>query len=144
MFMVSQSGFLRLFQPAALLTHAGGRVPARGSSSLAARALKTSFVLQVSHVPSRLPFQAAFRSLSYNLLAHSIITSIDRLKLQAIDELKSKISESKKILANLEADLEKLTRDNGLKAHRTRRPSVTDDELKPHILEVVARMGLRV
>jgi len=72
---------------------------------------------------------------------------IVELKKQALIELKEKLVEARKSVADLEAQLAELT---GTEApttsvapvRRTRRPSVSDDELKPLILKVMAQHGM--
>ncbi len=69
---------------------------------------------------------------------------IEHLKLGAINELKSKIAETRRTLAEQEAELAGLTgREVAETAplKRTRRPSVTDEQLKPQVLAVMAADG---
>jgi len=70
---------------------------------------------------------------------------IEQLKHNAILELKSKIIESRRILADLETELAKLTGKpvNEFQAPRVRRPSITDDQVKPQILAVMATDGAK-
>ncbi len=70
---------------------------------------------------------------------------IEQLKHNAILELKSQIIETRRILSEQEAELAKLTGRPAteFKAPRIRRPSITDDELKRQILEVMAAHGVK-
>jgi hypothetical protein len=69
---------------------------------------------------------------------------IAQLKLGAVTELRNKIAATRRALADQEAELAKLTgRPAGdlPVAKRTRRPSITDDQLKPQILAIMATDG---
>ena len=65
------------------------------------------------------------------------------LNQEAVDELKSKISDTKKLLRGFELQLEELTGKSTTpsKGRRTRRPSITDDELAATLLKVMASAG---
>ena len=55
---------------------------------------------------------------------------IEKLKNDAVTELRQKIVEARKVVTDLEAELEELTGKSvasGAKATRVRRPSITDD-----------------
>ena len=62
---------------------------------------------------------------------------------EAAEELKQKISDTKKVLRGYELQLEELTGKSTTpsKGKRTRRPSITDDELKGTLLKVMASVG---
>ena len=71
------------------------------------------------------------------------------LKHQALAELKEKLVEARKTVAALEAELSELTgkpaSESGATTtttvRRTRRPSISDDDLKPQVLKAMAQFG---
>jgi len=72
---------------------------------------------------------------------------IQGLKKQALTELKEKLVEARKTVADLEAQLAELTGTEAPAAstastRRTRRPSISDEELKPAVLKVMAQHGM--
>ncbi len=62
---------------------------------------------------------------------------------EAVHELKLKLADARKVVTNLEHDLEALTgRSVGLpKIRRERRPSITDEALQDQILKAMANFG---
>ncbi len=70
---------------------------------------------------------------------------ITELKLSAVTELRNKIAATRRSLADQEAELAKLTgrqpSETEAPSRRTRRPSITDDQLKPQILAIMATEG---
>ncbi len=70
-------------------------------------------------------------------------TQMEALNQEAVDELKVKISDTKKVLRGYELQLEELTgKSTGTpKARRERRPSISDDDLKGQLLKVMASAG---
>ena len=62
---------------------------------------------------------------------------------EAVHELKLRLADARKVVTNLEHDLEALTgRSVGLpKIRRERRPSITDEALQDQILKVMANFG---
>ena len=62
---------------------------------------------------------------------------------EAVHELKLRLADARKVVTNLEHDLEALTgRPVGLpKVRRERRPSITDEALQDQILKVMANFG---
>lgn len=62
---------------------------------------------------------------------------------ESIHELKLKLSDARKVVQLLEADLEQLTgKPSGApKVRRERRPSITDDALRDQLLKVLANFG---
>ena len=62
---------------------------------------------------------------------------------EAVHELKLKLADARKVVTNLEHDLEALTgRSVGLpRIRRERRPSITDEALQDQILKVMANFG---
>ena len=71
------------------------------------------------------------------------------LKKQALVELRDKLTEARKTVADLEKELTQLTGKSSdepatetTSTRRTRRPSVTDDELKPMVLKAMAQHGM--
>ena len=62
---------------------------------------------------------------------------------EAVHELKLKLSDARKVVSTLEAELEQLTgKPSGApKVRRERRPSIGDDALKDQILKVMANFG---
>ena len=68
---------------------------------------------------------------------------MEALNQEAVDELKAKISDTKKTLRGYELQLEELTgKSTGTpKARRVRRPSISDEDLKSQLLKVMASAG---
>jgi len=70
---------------------------------------------------------------------------ISKLKNGALAELKAKLAEAIKNVATLEKELAELTGQptaaSATAPRRTRRPSITDDELKPQVLKAMAQQG---
>ena len=68
---------------------------------------------------------------------------IEALNVEAIHELKLKLSDARKVVAQLEEELDNLTgKPGGLpKIRRERRPTITDDALKDQLLKVMAVHG---
>jgi len=71
------------------------------------------------------------------------------LKKQALVELREKLAEARKTVADLEKELAQLTGKSteepasaAIATRRTRRPSVTDDDLKPMVLKAMAQHGM--
>lgn len=70
------------------------------------------------------------------------------LKQQALAELKAQLLAAQKSVADLEAQLSQLTGKPAAEAastaptHRTRRPSISDEDLKPLILKAMAQKGM--
>ena len=62
---------------------------------------------------------------------------------EAVHELKLKLSDARKVVTDLEDELEQLTGKSspGPKARRERRPSITDEALKDQLLKVMAHYG---
>ena len=60
-----------------------------------------------------------------------------------VHELKLKLSDARKVVTDLEHELEQLTGKSsaGPKVRRERRPSITDEHLQPQILAVMAKNG---
>lgn len=71
---------------------------------------------------------------------------IQALKQQALAELKEKLVEARKNVAELEARLAELTgktvHETAAPVRRPRRPSITDEALKPLILKAMAQKGM--
>ena len=68
---------------------------------------------------------------------------VEVLNTEAVDELKSKISETKKVLRDYEQQLESLTgKSTGSpKTRRSRRSSISDEQLQPQLLKVITQNG---
>ena len=69
---------------------------------------------------------------------------IEQLKQEAVDELKQQLNEARKAVAALEEELAELTGKAAApetRTRRTRRPSITDDELRGQILKAMAAEG---
>ena len=70
------------------------------------------------------------------------------LKKQALVELREKLAEARKTVADLENELAQLTGKPAeepaaaVGTRRSRRPSITDDDLKPLILKAMAQHGM--
>jgi len=72
------------------------------------------------------------------------------LKHQALGELKEQLAAARKTVADLEAQLAQLTGKPAAETaatataptHRTRRPSISDDDLKPLVLKAMAQKGM--
>jgi len=68
------------------------------------------------------------------------------LKQQALDELKEQLAAAKKTVADLEKELAQLTgkpaEASAAPARRPRRPSISDEELKPLVLKAMAQKGM--
>ena len=81
---------------------------------------------------------------------HSLQQQIEALTAQmqaldeeAIHELKLKLSDARKVVSTLEAELAQLTGKPAgeTKIRRIRRPSITDEHLQPQLLAVMAKNG---
>ena len=68
---------------------------------------------------------------------------MEALDQEAIHELKLKLSDARKVVSTLEAELAQLTGKPAgeTKAKRVRRPSITDEHLQPQLLAVMAKNG---
>lgn len=69
---------------------------------------------------------------------------IEQLKQEAVDELKQQLNAARKVVAALEEELGELTGKPPVaetRTRRTRRPSVTDDDLRGQLLKVMAAEG---
>ena len=69
---------------------------------------------------------------------------IEALDLEAVHELKLKLSDARKVVSQLEDELAQLTgkpASGEPKAKRTRRPSITDEALQDQIMKVMANFG---
>jgi acetyl-CoA carboxylase alpha subunit len=71
---------------------------------------------------------------------------ISKLKKEGLAELKAKLADAIKNVATLEKELADLTGQSSSAApaaiqRRTRRPSITDDDLKPLVLKAMALKG---
>ena len=80
----------------------------------------------------------------------SLLKQIEELQKQAqeldqeaVHELKLKLSDARKVVTNLELELQELTGKHvGLpKVRRERRPSITDEALQGQIIKVMAQFG---
>lgn len=65
------------------------------------------------------------------------------LNQEAVHELKLKLSDARKVVSILEAELEQITgrSTETSKIRRERRPAITDDALKDQLLKVMANFG---
>ncbi len=77
---------------------------------------------------------------------------LESLREQAEDEIRQKLAEARQVVADLERELSEVTGRPSAseikalatpKRTRTRRPSISDEALKPQILEVLATAGQR-
>jgi FtsZ-binding cell division protein ZapB len=69
---------------------------------------------------------------------------LEALDQEAVDELKLKLSDARKVVTHLEMELEVLTGKTAslaVKVRRERRPSITDEALKDQLLKVMANFG---
>ncbi len=68
---------------------------------------------------------------------------VEALDQEAVHELKLKISDARKVVKDLESQLEELTEvaPASGRARRTRRPAITDEALQPQLLKVMAQHG---
>ena len=68
---------------------------------------------------------------------------IEALNAQAIQELRQKLSDARKVVTSLEEELADLTGKpaGAPKQRRERRPSITDDALKDQLIKVMASFG---
>lgn len=68
---------------------------------------------------------------------------IETLKQEAVDELRQKLNEARRVVSDLEDELAGLTGRPSAegRARRTRRPSIGDEELKGHLLKAMAADG---
>ncbi len=73
---------------------------------------------------------------------------IQDLKKQALVELREKLAEARKAVVDLEKELAQLTGKQAdepavaLATRRTRRASITDEDLKPLVLKAMAQFGM--
>ena len=70
---------------------------------------------------------------------------IERLKLEAIEEVKQRLHEARKLVAELEEELAEITgqpSSGAVKVRRPRRPSIGDEELRVQLLKAMAAEGL--
>ena len=69
---------------------------------------------------------------------------IERLKVEAVEEVKQRLHEARKLVVNLEEELAQITgRPPGeAKVRRPRRPSIGDEELRVQLLKVMAAEGV--
>jgi uncharacterized coiled-coil protein SlyX len=69
---------------------------------------------------------------------------LKELDQEAVQELRSKLAEARKVVTALEDELEALTGKTAepkVRVRRERRPSITDDALKDQLLKVMANFG---
>ncbi len=75
---------------------------------------------------------------------------LESLKEQAEDEIRQKLAEARQVVSDLERQLSEVTGRPSAseikalatpKATRIRRPSISDDDLKPQILQILAAAG---
>ena len=69
---------------------------------------------------------------------------IEQLKHEAVAELKQKLNEARGVVASLENELAELTGKSApaeARPRRSRRPSITDEELRGHLLKAMAAEG---
>jgi FtsZ-binding cell division protein ZapB len=69
---------------------------------------------------------------------------LEELDQEAVHELKLKLSDARKVVTNLELELEELTgkpASLAVKVRRARRESITDEALKDQLLKVMANFG---
>ncbi len=73
----------------------------------------------------------------------ALTAQMHALDAEAVHELKLKLSDARKVVTDLEHELEQLTGKSsaGSKVRRERRPSITDDALKDQLLKVMATHG---
>ena len=73
----------------------------------------------------------------------ALTAQMHALDQEAIHELKLKLSDARKVVTDLEADLAELTGkpSGGLKVKRERRPSISDEALQDQLLKVMATHG---
>ena len=68
---------------------------------------------------------------------------IETLKQEAVDEIRQKLGEARRVVTNLEHELAGLTGRQPFeeRTRRTRRPSIGDEELKSYVLKAMAADG---
>ena len=68
---------------------------------------------------------------------------IETLKQEAVDEIRQKLSEARRVVSDLENELAGLTGRPSTegRVRRVRRPSIGDEELKGHLLKAMAAEG---
>ena len=73
----------------------------------------------------------------------ALTAQMHALDQEAVHELKLKLSDARKVVTDLEHELERLTGKPAAltKVRRERRPSITDDALKDQLLQVLANFG---
>ena len=83
------------------------------------------------------------KKLSIQQQIQELQKQMQNLDQEAVHELKLKLSDARKVVTNLELELEELTgRPVGLpKVRRERRPSITDEALQGQIIKVMAQFG---
>ena len=82
------------------------------------------------------------RKLSIQQQIEALQKQMHDLDQEAVQELKLKLSDARKVVTTLEHELAQLTgQPAGPKVRRERRPSITDEHLQPQILAVMAKNG---
>ncbi len=70
---------------------------------------------------------------------------IETLKQQAVDEIKQKLVEARKLVSQLESELAELTgkppQEEETRTRRVRRPSISDEHLRAFVLKAMADHG---
>ena len=68
---------------------------------------------------------------------------IETLKQEAVDEIRQKLNEARRVVSDLEDELAGLTGRHATESRvrRPRRPSIGDEELKAHLLKAMAADG---
>ena len=69
---------------------------------------------------------------------------IETLKQQAVEEIRQKLADARKLVAQLEDELAELTgkpQESEARSRRARRPSITDEHLRAFVLKAMADHG---
>lgn len=106
-------------------------------------AAKRKAVAVVGAVPTKQKETSSDKKLTIQQQIEALQKQMHDLDQEAVAELKSRLSDARKLVVQLEEELAQLTGKaaGGPKVRRVRRPSITDEHLQPQLLAVMAKHG---